>query len=160
MKFGDKVRELRTNANMTQPKLAEMLNMSLSMVKKLEQNERETSYGNLLLLSDIFNCSVDYLLGRTDDPTPKIDGKVLTDLWEILNSQVSIYKRHRLFYRGYELTDDDRRDAKKALELLFRHEMAEINEMHRIKNEKYRQERALKEEREYNESLKINKKDT
>lgn len=160
MEFGDKIRELRKSSNMTQAQLAEAMGISLSMVKKLEQNERETTYRNLVFFSELFNCSIDYLLGKTNNPSPKIEAKNTIELYELLGFQSSIYKKHRIFYNGYELSEDDRSIARKALDLVFRHEISEISEMQRIQNEKHRKERELREEKKYNESKKENQKDT
>lgn len=62
--FGDVLKSLRENANMTQKKLAKALHISPSAVSGYEQDVRFPSYETLINIADIFHVSVDYLLGR------------------------------------------------------------------------------------------------
>ncbi len=63
-----RLRELRKKRKITQQKLALDLNMSQNTISRYETGEREAGYAELILLADYFNVSVDYLLGRTDNP--------------------------------------------------------------------------------------------
>ena len=45
------------------------LNMNQNSISRYETGERETDYKTLIALADYFNVSIDYLLGRTDNPT-------------------------------------------------------------------------------------------
>ncbi len=45
------------------------LNMSQNTVSRYETGEREPGIAELIKLADYFNVSLDYLTGRTDDPT-------------------------------------------------------------------------------------------
>ncbi len=64
-----KLRELRRERNITQQKLAMDLNMSQNTISRYENGSREAGYRELILFADYFHVSLDYLLGRTDDPT-------------------------------------------------------------------------------------------
>ena len=44
------------------------LGLSQNTVSRYETGEREADYRTLILLGDYFNVSIDYLLGRTDNP--------------------------------------------------------------------------------------------
>ena len=44
------------------------LNISQNTVSRYENGIREADYDMLITLADYFNVSVDYLLGRTDNP--------------------------------------------------------------------------------------------
>ncbi len=44
------------------------LNMSQNTISRYETGEREADYKTLILFADYFNVSVDYLLGRTNNP--------------------------------------------------------------------------------------------
>ncbi len=44
------------------------LNMNQNSISRYENEERQADYATLLLFADYFNVSVDYLLGRTDNP--------------------------------------------------------------------------------------------
>lgn len=54
---------------MSQVTLAMELNMNQNSISRYETGEREADYKTLIALANYFNVSVDYLLGRTDDPT-------------------------------------------------------------------------------------------
>jgi len=51
---------------MSQFELAEKLGVSQQTISKYEKGLREPDNATLVKLSEIFNCSIDYLLGRTD----------------------------------------------------------------------------------------------
>lgn len=68
-----RLKELRTSRKISQVKLAMDLNLSQNTISRYETGEREADYDTLVAIADYFNVSVDYLLGRTDDP--KIAGK-------------------------------------------------------------------------------------
>ena len=68
-----RLKELRTNRKISQVKLAMDLNLSQNSISRYETGEREADYDTLVAIADYFNISVDYLLGRTDDP--KVAGK-------------------------------------------------------------------------------------
>jgi len=55
---------------MSQLELAEKLGVSQQTVSKYEKGTREPDNATLVRLSEIFNCSIDYLLGRTDIKNP------------------------------------------------------------------------------------------
>ncbi len=52
---------------MSQEELAAKLGVSPASVRLWEQGAAKPSASNLLVMSDHFGCSVDYLLGRTDE---------------------------------------------------------------------------------------------
>jgi len=67
---------------MTQEDLAKSLKVSRGAVSMWEINQRTPDPETLQRLADFFGCSVDYLLGRTDDPhTPeqKIEAAISDD---------------------------------------------------------------------------------
>jgi len=44
------------------------LNMAQNTISRYETGEREPGINELIQLADYFNISVDYLIGRTDNP--------------------------------------------------------------------------------------------
>ena len=75
--IGDKIRNLRTNAKMTQPELAEKLGVSRSAIASYENNSRQPSSQIIVKLSQIFNISTDYFL--TDSRHEIVDISGLTN---------------------------------------------------------------------------------
>lgn len=57
--IGQNIKTLRTFTNMTQAKLAEMLKVSIATMSLYEKGERSVPLDSLLILSRIFNVSID-----------------------------------------------------------------------------------------------------
>ena len=64
MKFGDKLRELIEDMNITQKELANELNIAPSTVSSYVQNTREPDFETLKRIASFFQVSTDYLLGH------------------------------------------------------------------------------------------------
>lgn len=64
MIFKERLRELRKSKCMTQKQIAKILHCSNTTISNYESGNNEPSFSILILLSDYFNVSVDYLLGR------------------------------------------------------------------------------------------------
>ncbi len=62
-----KIKILREENGLTQQELAERLSRKKASVCDWEKGRCEPSIFDLIKLAEIFNCSVDYLLGREDD---------------------------------------------------------------------------------------------
>lgn len=60
--------DLREKRDWSQTKLASELGISKSTMSKIENGSRKLSTEELDKLSDIFNVTADYLLGRSDYP--------------------------------------------------------------------------------------------
>ena len=65
-----RLKELRKQKKLSQLQLAMALNMNQNSISRYETGEHEADYKTLILFADYFNVSLDYLLERTDDPTP------------------------------------------------------------------------------------------
>ena len=65
-----RLKELRKSKKLTQLQLAMALNMNQNSISRYETGAHEADYATLVLFADYFHVSVDYLLERTDDPTP------------------------------------------------------------------------------------------
>lgn len=63
-----RLKELRKMKKISQVKLALDLNMSQNSISRYETGEREPDFASLIKFADYFNVSVDYLLGRTNNP--------------------------------------------------------------------------------------------
>ena len=63
-----RLKELRKNHNISQLRLSLDLNMNQNSISRYENGEREADYTTLIKFADYFDVSIDYLLGRTDNP--------------------------------------------------------------------------------------------
>ena len=71
MNFSTRLKELRKSLNLTQKDVYSSIGMSAIGYQRYEYGEREPAFKNLLALADFFNVSLDYLVGRSDDPEIK-----------------------------------------------------------------------------------------
>lgn len=62
----NRIKTLREEFGYTQQDLANKLNSSKSVIGLYENETRKPSLEILLKLSEVFNCSIDYLLGKTN----------------------------------------------------------------------------------------------
>lgn len=65
-KFAERLKDLRIENGYSRSGLAEKLNISSRLVSYWESGQRECSFDTLILLSEVLNTSIDYLLGKTD----------------------------------------------------------------------------------------------
>ena len=65
-KFAERLNYLREQNGISRRQLAERLNVSVRLISYWENGQRECDFDTLLRLSDIFDASVDYLLGKTE----------------------------------------------------------------------------------------------
>lgn len=64
--FAKRLRELRTDANLSMKQLAVQLNTSDSTISNWENDINEPTLSNILALANFFEVSTDYLLGVED----------------------------------------------------------------------------------------------
>lgn len=63
-----RLKELRNKKKISQVKLSIDLNLNQNTISRYENGLREADYKTLILFADYFDVSLDYLLGRTDNP--------------------------------------------------------------------------------------------
>lgn len=66
MQFHERIKQLREQKGWTQNTISSILGISKSTYIKYERGEREPRYGTLVALSELFQVSVDFLLGKSD----------------------------------------------------------------------------------------------
>lgn len=78
--FGSKLKELRTQAGMTQQQLATLVGVTKSVISFYELRERAPSPDVLIKCAGIFHVSTDYLLGIDKSDTLNISGLSESDI--------------------------------------------------------------------------------
>ncbi len=63
------IRNLREDRDLKQKDLAEILHISQNTYSQYENGVIQLTAETLILLADFYNVSIDYLLGRSNDPT-------------------------------------------------------------------------------------------
>lgn len=66
--FGERLKELRKNKDLTQKEMANILGISEVSYQRYEYNISTPEYKKLIFLADYFHISLDYLVGRSDNP--------------------------------------------------------------------------------------------
>lgn len=79
--MGERIKALRKEYGMTQLALANALGITKGTVSTWENNSRTPGFETLSKLSDIFQRSIEYIMGKSDDATsPVRDENVMDEL--------------------------------------------------------------------------------
>jgi len=65
-----RIRDCREDRDLTQRQMASYLHCDQSLYSKYERGERDVPLHVMIRLADYYKTSIDYLVGRTDDPLP------------------------------------------------------------------------------------------
>lgn len=63
-----RIRDLREDNDLTQKQVSSMLMCDQSLYSKYERGERDIPLALVIKLADFYNTSIDYIVGRTDNP--------------------------------------------------------------------------------------------
>lgn len=66
--FGDHLKAIRNSHSITQKQLAEAIGASERGIQNYEMGVRKPTFDILIALADYFDVSLDYLVGRSDNP--------------------------------------------------------------------------------------------
>lgn len=64
--LGNRIKKERENLELTREELAQKIGVSYSAIAMYEQGNREPNNELLLKMCEIFNCSIDYLIGKSE----------------------------------------------------------------------------------------------
>lgn len=67
--FASRIKELRLGKGLTMDQLAKDIGSTRATISNFENEQRKPSLDMVIKLADYFQVSIDYLVGRTDDPT-------------------------------------------------------------------------------------------
>lgn len=94
----NRIRDLRTAAGWRQADLADKLHIKKNTVSRYETESLGLDGATIVALCDLFGCTADYLLGRTQTPQPVITEKQLRilDAYEKADDRDRDYIDHLL----------------------------------------------------------------
>lgn len=123
MKFKGRLKEERANKGLTQEELGKFLNLSKAAISLYETGEREPDYDTLKIMSELFGCSTDYLLGLSDErrPAEKVIEEAISDDPELLEFFQELSQREDLqlmFKQTKDLTPDSIRRIIKYIKMV------------------------------------------
>lgn len=67
--FSERILDLKASKNRKQKDIAAAIGVSVRAYQYYETAQKEPTLSVLIALADYFNVSIDYLVGRSDDPT-------------------------------------------------------------------------------------------
>lgn len=78
--IGERLKEIKRIRGITQSEIAEITGVSISAVKKWEQDQTDPNTGILIKLADHLNVSIDYLLKRSNSVSldPEAEASLLS----------------------------------------------------------------------------------
>lgn len=104
--FAKRLKQEREAKGLSQKELGMLLGVTNRAVGLWETGRRVPDADTLMKLADIFDCTVDYLLGTTNLRKPQIDADLDPEMAEIFN-------------RARYLSPEAREHFKKAVEWVF-----------------------------------------
>lgn len=111
MGFPERLAKIRSDFKMTQQELADKVGVSRGTIGMYEIGQRDPDTDTLIKIAQVFNVTTDYLLGRTDTPTPadKISESVSDDpelakFWDELKEREDL---QLLFKQTREMSPED-----------------------------------------------------
>lgn len=110
----NRIKLLREEYGWSQNQLASKLNCAPSSIAMYEKEDRKPSLDVLISLSEIFNCSIDYLLGKSDKRNPaktnENDFKFASyngvDISELSEQQIEEVKQFVEFIKNKKKTEE------------------------------------------------------
>ena len=68
----ERLRHLREGVKLSQMKMAEVVGVKQSSLNRYELNQASPTFETLLRYADLFDVSLDYIFGRTDNPQGRL----------------------------------------------------------------------------------------
>lgn len=116
MIFGQRLKQLRKQKELTLRELESSIGVSFSTLSKYERSEYEPDLKTITKLADFFDVSTDYLMGRTDDPNFYFDKD---EAKKAAERKVFKNDASGLTFDGQPLTDEEAEYIKRQL-LIYR----------------------------------------
>jgi transcriptional regulator with XRE-family HTH domain len=114
MNFPERLKSLRKTKNITQDDLAKILNYGRTAIAGYEGGRNEPAYEVLEKLSKYFDVSIDYLLGKTDNPNTYVVTDIPIELRELGVEYYTVNKEAK----DKGITPEDLKRMIKAIEAL------------------------------------------
>lgn len=113
-----RIKSLRQLRRWTQVQLAKKVNVSPQVVSNWEREYTYPDHADIARLSEIFQTSADYILCKTDDPTPNLPSSSSKHS-DLSSTPISIeqLREYKLMYKGHILTQEETEDLISLLEV-------------------------------------------
>lgn len=104
--FVSRLENLRSSRKLTQKEIAGKLGIARTTYSGYENGTREPDHEMLQKMADLFDVSVDYLLGRTNNLNQVIsdNAKNLLDALDLADADIA--KKYEIFVDGQKLSEE------------------------------------------------------
>ncbi|MBD8498340.1 helix-turn-helix domain-containing protein [Paenibacillus arenosi] len=109
MTTGNRISQLRESKGWTQEELSNKLGITRAALSHYEKNRRKPDFEALTQLADLFEVSIDYLVGRTSLPQMELSPEVQAFAEHLELAEEEILQRFKLTVDGDELTEEEAR---------------------------------------------------
>lgn len=117
---GQRIKALRTKLGHTQDAMAERLGMNRANFSNYERDVATPPADTLSKIADLLNTTSDYLLGRTDDPSPRLAADA--PAWASPRDKRDLRKmleEEEVLFDGVPLSEEDKQRVQDVLTGLF-----------------------------------------
>ncbi|KRF35884.1 helix-turn-helix domain-containing protein [Paenibacillus sp. Soil787] len=108
-KYGDRIALLRDKHALTQEDLANKLGISRAALSHYETSRREPDYNTINKIASFFRVSIDYLLGRTNEPDSILDQEIREFVDNLELSDEKLLEKFSLTVDGKKLSSEEAR---------------------------------------------------
>ncbi|WP_040952929.1 helix-turn-helix domain-containing protein [Gorillibacterium massiliense] len=106
---GDRIALQREKRSMTQEDLSAKLGITRAALSHYEKNRREPDSDTLNKIADFFSISIDYLLGRTDEPNRDLEPNIRDFVDDLELSDEKLLEQFNFTIDGRKLTTEESR---------------------------------------------------
>ena len=113
-KLYQRLRDCREDMDLTQSKIAEMLSMGTTQYRRYELSESPISLELAEILASIYNVSLDYLAGRTNDKRGLTRSELSDEETDIIKKYRSLSEKRqgRILGQLEALTEEENEETK------------------------------------------------
>jgi len=108
--FPHRLKQFRESLNLTQEELAKKLNLTQSTIAYYESGKKMPTLENAKIIAELFNTSLDYLLGLSDNNNKLIkesnEIKLSPESQEDLEAYIKLLKIRDMQKRNTEFSDE------------------------------------------------------
>jgi transcriptional regulator with XRE-family HTH domain len=121
MNFGQRIKQLRKEHKLRQEDLAKLISKTRSAVAGWEAEGKEPDHETLTLLSNIFNVSIDFLLGK-DEAQEELDSSESDNIEQEYKEALDYLEQFviEMKNRGYDYSDKSREELANLFVKLLR----------------------------------------
>ena len=105
--YGQRISYLRESHKLTQTELARRLGITRASLSHYETGRRVPDFDTLAKMADLFGVSVDYIIGRTEQPVASPEIREFDKHLELSDEQ--ILKKYTFTIDGRELSPEEAR---------------------------------------------------